>query len=122
MTAIIATVRAEINYTRGVDARTSTYVLTKTTAATLASAVTTNNRVIGYTFADGAAGEVALFDCSVAIGASTLNVPSTSNVFSEVMVIAGGQTTVMFPLPRNISNGLVVKMSTDTGAVTVYYE
>lgn len=118
----ITIVKAQGLYNRGVDSRISTYVLTKSSTATLASAVTIYNRIIGYTFADSAAGEVALFDTNVALGPTTATGPSTSNVFSEVMVAAGGQTTILFPLPRNTNLGLVVKMSTGTGAVTVYYE
>ena len=115
---------AQVLYNRGTDARLKTEGISGTTAPTLSTAITTNNRIIGYEFSDSAAGNTALFDVVAAQSASgsTTLAPSTSNVFSEVDVIAGGNVIKIFPLPRTIVNGLVTKNSATTGKLVVYYE
>ncbi len=114
---------ADASYPRGMDARIKTEPLSGTAAATLSSNVTTNNRVIGYTFSDSSAGNTALFDASEATGsASSTNDPDTTNVFGEADVIAGGNVTVVFPFPRALTKGLVMKNSATTGKLVVYYE
>ena len=115
---------AQAVYSRGPDARMKTEGISGTTAPTLSTNITTNNRLIGYEFSDSAAGNTALFDVAAAQSASgsTTLAPSTSNVFSEVDVIAGGNIVKVFPLPRNIVNGLVTKNSATTGKLVVYYE
>jgi len=117
LACLAGTGHADVQYTRGTDARIKTETVINTATATLVSNITTNNRVIGYTFSDSAAGNVALIDAS---GVGTA--PTAANTFAEPHVIAGGLTTVVFPFPRNISSGVVVDMSTSTGTVTIYYE
>ena len=114
---------AGVDTSRGMDSRVKTEALSGTTSPTLSTAVTTNNRIIGYTFTDSSAGNTAIFDASEATGLSTSsNDPDTTNVFGEADVIAGGNVTVIFPLPRNLTKGLVMKNSATTGKLIVYYE
>ena len=114
---------AAVDTSRGMDARIKTEALSGTTSATLSTAVTINNRIIGYTFTDSSAGNTAIFDASETVGtSSSTNDPDTTNVFGEADVIAGGNVTVIFPLPRSLTKGLVMKNSATTGKLIVYYE
>ena len=106
---------AEVVYTRGMDARVLTSVVTGATAQ-LSTAVTTVNRVLGYSFTDSSAGSVGLYDSSAALDTAV------AKLISEATCASGTVVTVMFPLPRNISLGLVTKNSASTGVLTVYYE
>lgn len=112
-------VKADVLYARSSDGRVKTYTQFDSATSTLVSSsvIGTNNRIIGYTFSDSAAGDVCLIDASAATTA-----PATTNVMAEPTVAAGGVTTVIFPLPYQIQNGLVIDMSTATGQVTIYYE
>ena len=107
---------AEAVYNREPGARILTYNLSRTQVTTLVSSITSNNRIIGYKFSDTAAGTVALYDL-----AATGSVTSTNQI-DEGMVIAGGSLTVIFPMPRAITNGLVVQMLNSTGSITIFYE
>lgn len=107
---------ADALYTRGTDGRVQTWVWTNSTAATLSTTVGTNNRILGYSFSDSAAGNFVMYD-SATTGGVLL-----ANAFAEADVIAGGNTQLMFPMPKNLSNGLVVKNSTTTGKLVVFFE
>ena len=98
------------------DAAVGTYTLSATATATLAS-LPTGARLLGYTYAEGTAGGfVSLNDSAIA---GTIN---STTVFSDVISAANYTTTVVYPLPKTLTNGLVVKMSDSTGVITVYYE
>ena len=112
----ITTSNAEVVFQRSQDARVSTWAVAND-AGELSTTITTNNRIFGYTYTDSSAGEVGLYDASTL--AATITV---SEMISEVDCAAGTAVTVMFPLPRNLSNGLVVRQKNTTGCATVYYE
>jgi len=92
-----------------------TYTVALTAGKTLSSSVTTQNRVLGFTFSDSAAGAGAVMDN---VDAATAG---DSTVFGEVYVASGTAETVMFPFPRKITSGLVVMSTNATGTITVYY-
>ena len=112
---------ADVIYTRGPDSRVSTYTLASTTAGkrTLSTTVTTYNRILGFTYTDSAAGVGSLYDGALV---ATVEASAPTYVIGEIAVAAGGTSTIMFPLPRNLTYGLVVGMSTATGCTIVYYE
>ena len=106
-------------YGRSGDSRILTYTLVKTTALTTSTAVTANNNIIGYMFCDLAVtgGEAALYD------AGTSTAPNSSTLFAEPLVEpASNGVYIIYPMPRKLSNGLTVKMSTTSGTLTVFYE
>ena len=102
----------------GPDARVLTYCVGYTSTATLSSTVTTRNTVLGFTYTDSAAGTGTIWDLAAAASAGS---SSSTYVMGEISVAAGSTQTVLFPLPRKLSNGLVVKCSTSTGSLIVYY-
>lgn len=110
---------ADVFYVRGPDARVLTYTLAKTIGTTLSSSVTTNNRILGFAYTDSAAGTGGIFDGATV---AAVNAALGTYLIAEISVAAGGISTLMFPLPRNVSNGLVVSMSTATGCILVFYE
>jgi hypothetical protein len=110
---------ADVIYTRGPDSRVLTYTLAQTAVTTLSSTVTTYNRILGFTFTDSAGGTGSLFDGATV---ATVQASDTTYLIGEIKVAAGGTTTVMFPLPRDVKYGLVTRQSTATGCLIVYYE
>lgn len=108
--------KADVVYNREPGARIQISVTVTAQGQKLVSAIGVNNRVLGFTFADSSAGWCALYDAAASTSASS------TNVFGEAYVAAGGVNTVMFPLPRNIANGVVVGTNNSTGTVMVYYE
>jgi hypothetical protein len=105
----------EVYYVRGPDSRVLTECTTGATA-TLSTSITTNNRIMGIEFTDSSAGSVGIYDTATAG-----DTPVTKLIL-EASCAAGYVSVVMFPLPRNITYGLVVKNSASTGSVTVFYE
>ena len=106
---------AEVVYTRGVDARVLTSVVTGATAS-LSTAVTKVNRILGFSFTDSSAGSCGLYDSAAA------NDTAVTKLIAEATCAAGTIVTQMFPLPRDLTYGLVTKNSASTGVLTVYYE
>lgn len=105
-----------IAYTRGGDARVLTDLhVGVASSGTLSTAITSANHVLGWTYTDSAAGGAALYDVA------TVAARATSNQFSEIYVAAGTEETIMFPMPRDITNGLVSACAT-TGFIVIYYE
>ena len=107
---------ADVVYNREPGARIKTYNLSRSAVLTLVTSITSDNRIIGFKFSDTAAGTVALYDLA-ATGSVT-----SSNQFDEAMVIAGGTVNEIYPLPRAITNGLVIQMLNNTGTITIFYE
>lgn len=107
-----------VAYTRGPDQRLKTEVLGGSLTATLSSSITSSNLVLGMTYSDSAAGVGTLADLA-AISSLT---PTSTSIFAEVFVAAGGCNSIMFPFPKPLTNGLVEKNSTSTGVMIVYYE
>lgn len=107
---------ADVVYTRSTDARIKVEVTQSSVYPVLSTTITTANRVIGFTYSDSAAGKATLFDVATAATAAA------ANAFGEVNVAAGGTTTVMFPYPKEIDNGLVTFQTTTTGTLIIYYE
>ena len=115
---------SEAIYSRGADAKLQTVVVSASASPTLSTTCVAGNNVLGWRFSDSSAGNTALFDVAAAqssTGSTTL-APSTSNVFDEGDVIAGGEVIVFFPIPKTLTNGLVTKNSATTGKLTVYFE
>lgn len=81
-----------------------------------ASTITADNRILGYTFSDSAAGIVGLYD-----GTSGGAHATTTYLFAETRVAAGASETVMFPYPKKLETGLYV-VQASTGVLMVYYE
>ena len=107
---------SEVVFTRGADARVLTESAAKTHTTTLSTNITTNNRILGFTYSDEAAGCGAIYDATAA------NANAGTGLIGEIYVAAGTCYTIMFPLPRNITTGLSYAMSTSTGSITIYYE
>lgn len=116
MISAVGILNADVVYNREPGARIQIAVVTTAQGQNLVSAIGVNNRVLGFTFADSSAGWCALYDSATAGGAAS------TNVFGEAYVAAGAVNTIMFPLPRNITNGVVVGTNNSTGTVMVYYE
>lgn len=114
--SIATWVCADVVFTRGPDSRVSTYVSSATSAGAVSSTVTTNNRVLGFTYSDSLPSSVSIYD------GSAFSDTSAGNLIAKLFVAAGGSNSIMLPLPRNLTKGLITVMSTATGAVEVYYE
>jgi hypothetical protein len=107
---------ADVVYTRGTDARVSIVVHANSATPALDSTITTNNRILGFTYTDSAAGQVGLYDGTV------VQAKAGTGVFGEIKVAAGGLNVQMYPLPKNVTTSISYIMSTATGCVTIYYE
>ena len=114
---------AEVTFVRGPDARISIEVVNpESQNPQLSTTITTNNRVLGFTYSDSGAGGAYLADYnSEAVDSTTLAAIKAAR-FGEAYVAAGETVTIMFPMPKSLSSGLVVGINTTTGAVMVYYE
>lgn len=117
----IATSFAEVTFTRGSDARVLTYTLAGTATATLTS-LTTNNRILGVSVSDSSAGAFGVFDYATLAAYNAETSYSGTDLIIEVYCAAGGVGVLMFPLPKNITNGVVVKLTNSTGSGTIFYE
>jgi hypothetical protein len=107
-----------VAYSRDPGARLKSEVFTTCEGQSLSSTITTQNRILGYTVSDSAAGWGAIYDDSSASGGG---VTSTYRI-GEVSCSAGSSETVWFVLPVEITRGLKVEGSASTTMITVYYE
>jgi len=107
-----------VAYSRDPGARLQTQVFTSCEGQTLSSTISTQNRILGYTVSDSAAGWGAIYDDSSASGG---DVTSTYRI-GEIRCAAGTAETVWFVLPVALSRGLKVEGSASTTMITVYYE
>ena len=117
----LTTSYADVVYTRDYDARTLTYTLAGTDVATL-TGLTTNNRILGVMVSDSSAGAFGVFDYATLAAYNAETSYSGTDIIIEAYCAAGGVSVVMFPLPKNISNGVVAKLSNSTGSGTIFYE
>lgn len=96
------------------DARVKTLVVAGTSG--VQTAITTNNRILGWKITGSSAAIAGLYD------ASTLGTATATTIFDEDGCIAGGSASTWYPAPRNISTGLTVVVNASTTIVTIYYE
>jgi hypothetical protein len=87
------------------------------TVAISTSTITTRNRILGFSITTSAAAAVSvgLYDGDATTDATT------ANVIAEHGCAAYGSDTLWFPMPKTISNGVVIYGSNDAIQVTVYY-
>ena len=96
--------------------RVKTHIVSAAYEAVSSSTISTSNRLLGYTYTDSSAGRVSIYD-----SASVSGVTAT-NVIVEDGVIAGSSVTIWFPYPVDITAGIAVVQTANTGRVTLYYE
>ena|SRR3990167_1356955 len=109
---------AEIFVTRapGSFAKVVVAVFSSGEGRELNSTVTIQNKILGVSYTDSSAGHGAIYDSATNTGASS------SNLIAEVFCAAGQVSTIIFPMPVEISNGLVTCPRNSTGVVMVWYE
>ncbi len=120
---ITASANAEVVFTRGIDSRVLTdFIEAKANLNCTLSDAGVRNRILGFSYSDSGAGGAFLADIASAAGTVANNLLIQAARFAEIYVAAGGTNTLMFPLPRDVTNGVVVGIGTTTGAVIIYYE
>ena len=119
--AVAGYVSADVVYSRSPDARVSIYVATSTTvlAGDSSTTISSVNRILGFSYSNSAAGTVGLYDDT---SIANMNTNTTTHLFAETTVSAGGVSVVMFPLPYQVNRGVMVHSSSRTGVTNIYYE
>lgn len=120
LVAVIAgSVFADPVYNRGPDARIKTVVNTyATTPASETSTIEVGiNRIIGFTVYGSSAASGGLYDTTSATAAA-----AGTGVFAEASCAAGTSTTVMLPMPYELTSGLYTWTTNSGSVIIVYYE
>lgn len=110
---------AEVQFNRGPDSRILTESRSGANTAVLSTSVTSKNRIFGFSCSDSAAGSCGIYD---AASVAVVLADHGTYLIGDIYVAAGTVGTMMFPMPRDIVNGLVTSLQLATGAMTVYYE
>jgi len=108
---------AEITSARDAGARLSSEIFTGSNLSQVSTTITTDNRILGFSVTDSAAGSGGLYDTS-----TEANVDAGTGVFAEAYCAAGAVSTINLILPRKIANGLGICKSATATVVIVYYE